>query len=62
MQVITVSAFGRPEVLELGEAGLPQPRPGEVLIRVIAAGVGPWDERLVAVAAVGEEPRQSFSC
>ena len=46
MQVITVSAFGGPEVLELGEASLPQPRSGEVLIRVIAAGVGPWDASL----------------
>jgi NADPH:quinone reductase-like Zn-dependent oxidoreductase len=43
MQAIVVSEFGGPEVLELGEADLPQPRSGEVLVRVIAAGVGPWD-------------------
>jgi len=43
MQVIMVSQFGGPEVLELGEAEIPQPRSGEVLVRVIAAGVGPWD-------------------
>ncbi|HYZ53726.1 MAG TPA: NADP-dependent oxidoreductase [Streptosporangiaceae bacterium] len=43
MQVIKVSQFGGPEVLRVGEAGLPQPRPGEVLVRVLAAGVGPWD-------------------
>ena len=43
MQVIKVSEFGGPEVLELGEADIPRPRSGEVLVRVIAAGVGPWD-------------------
>ena len=43
MQVIMVSKFGGPEVLRPGEADLPQPRPGEVLVRVLAAGVGPWD-------------------
>jgi NADPH:quinone reductase-like Zn-dependent oxidoreductase len=46
MQVIMVSQFGGPEVLRVGEAGLPQPRPGEVLVRVLAAGVGPWDVSL----------------
>ena len=46
MQAIMVSEFGGPEVLELGEADLPRPRSGEVLVRVIAAGVGPWDASL----------------
>src|SRR6516165_11206143 len=46
MQVITVSEFGGPEVLKVTEAPLPQPRPGEVLVRVLAAGVGPWDVTL----------------
>jgi NADPH:quinone reductase-like Zn-dependent oxidoreductase len=43
MQAIQVSQFGGPEVLEVGEIALPQPRSGEVLVRVLAAGVGPWD-------------------
>jgi NADPH:quinone reductase-like Zn-dependent oxidoreductase len=43
MQVIMVSEFGGPEVLELGEADIPRPHSGEVLVRVVAAGVGPWD-------------------
>jgi NADPH:quinone reductase len=43
MQVIEVHEFGGPEVLQVGEADLPQLRPGEVLVRVLAAGVGPWD-------------------
>jgi NADPH:quinone reductase-like Zn-dependent oxidoreductase len=46
MQAIQVSRFGGPEVLEVAEAPLPQPRPGEVLVRVLAAGVGPWDASL----------------
>jgi NADPH:quinone reductase-like Zn-dependent oxidoreductase len=46
MQVITVSQFGGPEVLQVSEAPLPQPGPGEVLVRVLAAGVGPWDVSL----------------
>ncbi len=46
MQAITVSRFGGPEVLEPGEAPVPQPRSGEVLVRVLAAGVGPWDVSL----------------
>ena len=46
MQVIMVSRFGDPDVLEVGEADLPKPRSGEVLVRVLAAGVGPWDVTL----------------
>jgi NADPH:quinone reductase-like Zn-dependent oxidoreductase len=46
MQVITVSQFGGPEVLQVGEADVPKPGPEEVLVRVLAAGVGPWDASL----------------
>jgi NADPH:quinone reductase-like Zn-dependent oxidoreductase len=46
MQVITVGRFGGPEVLQVGEADLPRPGPGQVLVRVLAAGVGPWDASL----------------
>jgi NADPH:quinone reductase-like Zn-dependent oxidoreductase len=46
MQVITVSKFGGPEVLQVSEADVPHPGPGEVLVRVLAAGVGPWDAAL----------------
>jgi NADPH:quinone reductase-like Zn-dependent oxidoreductase len=30
----------------VGEAQVPRPGPGEVLVRVLAAGVGPWDASL----------------
>jgi len=46
MQAITVSEFGGPEVLQASEAATPLPRAGEVLVRVLAAGVGPWDVSL----------------
>ncbi|MDR2984448.1 MAG: NADP-dependent oxidoreductase [Nocardiopsaceae bacterium] len=43
MQTIMVSEFGGPEVLQVREAPLPQRGPGEALVKVMAAGVGPWD-------------------
>jgi len=46
MQVITVGRLGGPEVLQVSEADMPKPGPGEVLVRVLAAGVGPWDASL----------------
>jgi NADPH:quinone reductase-like Zn-dependent oxidoreductase len=46
MQVIMVSELGGPEVLQVAEAPMPQPGPGELLVRVLAAGVGPWDVSL----------------
>ena len=39
MRVIEISEFGGPEVLKLAERPTPVPGPGEVLIKVIAAGV-----------------------
>lgn len=39
MNVIEISAPGGPEVLKPAERAIPQPGPGEVLIRVAAAGV-----------------------
>ena len=46
MQAIMVSEFGGPGVLRAGEVPMPRPGPGEVLVRVLAAGVGPWDASL----------------
>jgi NADPH:quinone reductase-like Zn-dependent oxidoreductase len=46
MQAIMVSEFGGPEVLQVRETEIPVPGPGHVLVRVLAAGVGPWDARL----------------
>jgi len=46
MQAIMVSEPGGPEVLRVGETDIPRPDRGEVLVRVLAAGVGPWDADL----------------
>lgn len=43
MQTIMVSEPGGPEALQVGEREIPRPGPGEVLVRVLTAGVGPWD-------------------
>jgi NADPH2:quinone reductase len=39
MKAIRVEAFGGPEVLRPGEAAEPSPEPGEIVVRVEAAGV-----------------------
>jgi NADPH2:quinone reductase len=39
MQVIEISKPGGPEVLHLASRPVPEPKPGEVLIKVAAAGV-----------------------
>jgi NADPH:quinone reductase-like Zn-dependent oxidoreductase len=43
MQAVMVSEFGGPDVLRMTETALPEVGAGEVLVRVLAAGVGPWD-------------------
>jgi NADPH:quinone reductase len=39
MRVIEISEFGGPDVLKIAQRGTPAPGPGEVLIKVVAAGV-----------------------
>jgi len=43
MRVISLAGFGRADVLKVGEAAKPEPGEGEVLIRVVAAGVNRAD-------------------
>ncbi|WP_329253584.1 NADP-dependent oxidoreductase [Streptomyces sp. NBC_01478] len=48
MHAIVQSAFGGPEVLAHVETDVPEPGPGEVLLRVAGAGVNPGDTVLRA--------------
>src|SRR6476659_1729258 len=43
MMAWRVNAFGPPEAMRFETVPRPDPGPGEVLVRVHAAGVGPWD-------------------
>lgn len=46
MKAIRIHEFGGPEVLKYEEVSEPQPGPGEIRIRVIAAGVNPMDWKI----------------
>jgi NADPH2:quinone reductase len=48
MRAITVSEFGPPSVLVPADVPTPSPGPGQVLIEVTGAGVGPWDAKMRA--------------
>jgi NADPH:quinone reductase-like Zn-dependent oxidoreductase len=43
MKAVRVHRFGGPEVMEYEDVERPQPDDQEVLVRIEAAGVGPWD-------------------
>lgn len=43
MKANIIHRFGPPDVIMFDEAELPRPGNGEVLVRVMASGVGPWD-------------------
>ena len=43
MKAIVVHEFGGPEVLKLEDVPTPRPAAGQVLVRVRAAGVNPYD-------------------
>ena len=43
MMAWRVHEFGPPEVMKFERVPRPEPGPGEILVRVEAAGVGPWD-------------------
>jgi NADPH:quinone reductase-like Zn-dependent oxidoreductase len=45
-QSIRVHAYGGPEQLKIEQATLPQPQAGEVLVRVLSAGVNPVDWKI----------------
>jgi NADPH:quinone reductase len=46
MRAITIDKYGGKEVLKVAEVQVPEIAPGEVLIKVEAAGVGVWDAKV----------------
>jgi NADPH:quinone reductase-like Zn-dependent oxidoreductase len=43
MKAVRIKKFGGPEEVVVEEVPIPVPSAGEVLVRVVAAGVAPWD-------------------
>lgn len=53
MKAIRILAYGGPEVMQLNEVPIPDCGPGDLLVRVVAAGVNPVDWKLRAGAMAG---------
>ena len=43
MKSARIHSFGPPDVVVVEDVPMPLPGPSEVLVRVMAAGVAPWD-------------------
>lgn len=56
MLAIRVHEFGGPDVLQLEDVARPEPGPEEILVRVMAAGAGPWDVHLRTGGYTGSLP------
>jgi NADPH:quinone reductase-like Zn-dependent oxidoreductase len=56
MKANRVHHFGGPDVITFEDVECPTPGPGEVLVRVKAAGVGPWDAWIRAGKSVLPQP------
>jgi NADPH:quinone reductase-like Zn-dependent oxidoreductase len=56
MKACRVHHFGTPDVISFDDVTRPDPGEGEVLVRVKAAGVGPWDAWIRAGKSVIPQP------
>ena len=61
MKRVVVERFGGPEVLEVVDAEDPRPGPGEVLVKVLAAGVSFTDSQLRAGTYIPGAPKPPFT-
>ena len=56
MKAVRVHSFGPPEVISVEDVPEPEPREDEVVVRVKAAGVGPWDAWIRSGKSVLPQP------
>jgi NADPH:quinone reductase-like Zn-dependent oxidoreductase len=56
MKAVRVHRFGPPEVISLDDLPKPEPGRGEVVVRVKAAGIGPWDAMIRSGKSVLPQP------
>lgn len=56
MKAARIHRFGPPDVIVIDDLPLPAPGAGQVLIRVAAAGVGPWDALIREDKSVVDTP------
>jgi NADPH:quinone reductase-like Zn-dependent oxidoreductase len=56
MKAVRVHRFGPPEVISLDDLPKPEPGRGEVVVRVKAAGIGPWDALIRSGKSVLPQP------
>src|SRR6187397_3383254 len=61
MRRVVVDRYGGPEVLKLVEEDAPRPGPGEVRVRVLAAGVSFTDSQLRAGTYIPGGPKPPFT-
>ena len=61
MKRVVVDHYGGPEVLRVVEADVPQPGPGEVRVRVLAAGVSFTDAQMRAGTYIAGAPKPPFT-
>jgi NADPH2:quinone reductase len=61
MQRVIVDHYGGPEVVRVVEGEVPRPRPGEVRVRVLAAGVSFTDSQLRAGTYIPGGPKPPFT-
>lgn len=56
MKAVRIFAFGGREQVTLADLAVPVPQRGQVLVRVAAAGVGPWDGWILAGKSALPQP------
>ena len=67
MRAILVKEFGDAEVMQVGEVRVPEPGRDEIRVRILAAGVAPWDveqrlRRMERPAALNTGSRVRWPC